>query len=170
MSEVTEQDLVRQRCTELANEHLRKRPTLPPTWDDPAVSWEDTDSGWRLPLFSCPFKHCEYHTDERVEFLLHLGGTESPHRATIEDVCTPTTTPWLQRIDYVNEAIAVHERQQWLAWPSRGVCCATCLALSKMLRYSAWSASSAANSGPRSQGQSSRTSTERRGSTALGQK
>ena len=110
---LTEQDLVRSRCETLALQHLRQRPTLPAAWEDPAVSWTDTDSGWRIPVFSCPFKGCDFGTDSRVDFLLHMAGAKSPHRTTIEEVCLPDTTPWLQRIDYIYGAIAYHEQRQW---------------------------------------------------------
>ena len=109
----TEQDLVQRRCQALAESFLRKRPTLPASWEDSEHSFEDTESGIRLPLFSCPFKHCTYHTDDRTAFLLHLGGVDSSHHAVIKKVCEPTTTPWLKPIDYVYGAIAVRERGQW---------------------------------------------------------
>ena len=114
----TEQDVVWERCTALAAQ-LRRRPTLPASWEDASISWENTSSGYRLPLYSCPFKQCHYGTDDRCAFLLHLGGETSPHRAAIEDICSPASTPWLKRIDYVNGAISVHERAQWprLGWP-----------------------------------------------------
>ena len=64
-------------------------------------------------MFSCPFKGCDFGTDSRVDFLLHMAGAKSPHRTTIEEVCLPDTTPWLQRIDYIYGAIAYHEQRQW---------------------------------------------------------
>ena len=109
----TEQDMILRKCQRLADEYIRSRPTLPASWEDPSRSWEDTNSGWSLPLYSCPFKHCTFHTEKRVDFLIHLGGVNSPHRADIERICWPPDTPYMTRMDYVNGAVSVHERRQW---------------------------------------------------------
>ena len=88
-AELSEQDVVAQRCEAFASEHLRQRPTLPACAADPSVSWDEVDSGVRLPLFSCPFSGCRYHTDDRVAFLKHLGSSRgtSPHADVIGRIC-----------------------------------------------------------------------------------
>ena len=121
---VSEQDCLQQRCEALAVEHLRQRPTLPALREDGTVSWTDTDSGIRIPIFSCPFRDCHYATDNREEFLLHVAGPaeNSPHHGTIERVCG-TDMKFVRRIDYVLGAIGHWERSQWpllgLAVPRR---------------------------------------------------
>ena len=70
-----------------------------------------SETGVRLPLYSCPFRQCV--TDDRPEFLLHIGGANSPHRATIDEVCPAKTVTKVRRVDYVLGAISYWERQQW---------------------------------------------------------
>ena len=106
----TEQDDWRERCRRLAQELLRDRPTLPPDLDDPRMSLRDVSVAIRLPCFSCPFKDCLFCTDDRADFMLHVGGMQdgSPHWADIQRVCG--TAPHMRAIDWVGGAIACVER------------------------------------------------------------
>ena len=58
-------------------------------------------------------KKCLFHTEDRCEFLLHVGGVNSPHRVDIEQSGGPPDTPHMRRIDYVAGAVSVQERRQW---------------------------------------------------------
>ena len=68
-TERTEADAIQQRCEALARRSLRSRPTSPASWENWNLSWTDVESGIRLPLYSCPFRQCYYHTAERQQFL-----------------------------------------------------------------------------------------------------
>lgn len=105
--ELTEQDVVQLRWEALAERYLRGRPTLPAPWGDASVSLEDTSSGWRLPLFKFQINQYVFDTDYRRAF------ESSPHARSVEDLCSPSTEPWLQHTYDVNGAISVQERSQW---------------------------------------------------------
>ena len=94
---------------------MRARPILPALEEDPIGSWMETDTGIRLPLYSCPFSGCCYSTDDRLDFLLHLGGRDgvSPHCAAIEDICGKDRAPRVSNLDFVSAAMTYMERQRW---------------------------------------------------------
>ena len=113
-----EKDLVRRRCAEL-RKHMRLRPTLPLRSDGEPLSMEDLQSGMKLPLYSCPFVcddgvSCRFHTDDRTHFTHHIAGgvRDRAHADLIAQVCK-ADVHWMTNRDYVQEAIAVAERERW---------------------------------------------------------
>ena len=44
--------------------HLREYPLLPPAADDAEMSFQDVDSGQKLPMCHCAFKGCMATTSE----------------------------------------------------------------------------------------------------------
>ena len=116
-----EMDCVRRRCAEL-RKHMRLRPTLPLRADGEPLSVEDLNSGVKLPLYSCPFvgqdgTSCQFQTRDRALFLHHIAGgvRDRTHADQIVQVCETgeTDVPWMTRLDYVQGAIAVAERERW---------------------------------------------------------
>ena len=99
-------------CTALAR-LLRDRPTLPADASEPGRSMVDVETPWRLPLYSCPFKQCTFHTDERQQFLEHLGTSTgaSPHYAQIRAHCEPCLGV-AEPLDCVYRAIALLEQDR----------------------------------------------------------
>ena len=97
-------------CSKLLSDHMRDRPTLPASWDDASVSFEDVALAIRLPLYSCPFSRCVFATDARVCYLKHLVDYDSPHLELIPNVCgTPQhKTP----LDFVYNAMSMKERNK----------------------------------------------------------
>ena len=74
MCERTEDDIIARRCA-LLRRKLRKRPCVPlDSTGSAALSADELASGIRLPLFSCPFQGCTFHTDDRALFLHHVAG------------------------------------------------------------------------------------------------
>ena len=106
----TEQDRIEECCKDLSR-HLRERPTLPANSWDPNVSFKDVDQAVRLPLFSCPFKGCIFNTDQRLEFLRHVGHQTGPHYKTITDKCKKFFEIG-KPLDFVYQAMALKERDQ----------------------------------------------------------
>ena len=109
---MTEQDELKQ-CAEKLAVHLRSRPTLPARYDNPSESFQDVSSGIRLPLYSCPFKNCVFHSDHRIAFLKHLSADEpsSPHRKILRETCGQ----WLHNmtsLDFVYKAVSILEQKQ----------------------------------------------------------
>ena len=99
-------------CTALAR-LLRDRPTLPADASEPGRSMVDVETPWRLPLYSCPFKQCTFHTDERQRFLEHLGTSTgaSPHYAQIRAHCEPCLSV-AEPLDCVHRAVALLEQDR----------------------------------------------------------
>ena len=112
-AEPVELDIINARCRNLRR-HLRDRPTLPLKSNNEPMSVEDLATGVQLPLYTCPFKACNFHTENRTFFLHHVAGglSDDTHRSMIEDICG-TDLPWMTRLDYVNGAVSVAERERW---------------------------------------------------------
>ena len=93
---------------------LRDRPCLPPDPRNGAKSMDDVDNGVYLPQYSCPFKNCYYHTEDREEYLHHIAGgvSDETHKDEILDICKPMT-PGRTALCYISEAIAVAERDNF---------------------------------------------------------
>ena len=66
-------DVIWDRCKEL-RKLMRIRPTLPLKTGGGTLSASDLASGMKLPLYSCPFDKCCYHTNDRDAFLHHISG------------------------------------------------------------------------------------------------
>ena len=100
-AEPVELDIINARCRNLRR-HLRDRPTLPLKSNNEPMSVEDLATGVQLPLYTCPFKACDFHTENRTFFLHHVAGglSDDTHRTMIEDICG-TDVPWMTRLDYV---------------------------------------------------------------------
>ena len=106
-----EQDLIHARCTKLRNE-MRKRVTLPLY----AANLTEVKSGIALPLYSCPYKNCDFSTDDRCMFLHHVCGgvSDTTHkRMLIENDILNKDLPWMTPYDYVHSAAAIAEQEGW---------------------------------------------------------
>ena len=68
----------------------------------------------QLPLYSCPFDQCFFHTNDRDSFLHHISGgvKDSTHSIEITKICKDDM-PWMTATDYVYGAIGVAERERW---------------------------------------------------------
>ena len=112
-AEPVELDIINASCRNLRR-RLRDRPTLPLKSNNEPMSVEDLATGVQLPLYTCPFKACNFHTENRTFFLHHVAGglSDDTHRSMIEDICG-TDVPWMTRLDYVNGAVSVAERERW---------------------------------------------------------
>ena len=93
---------------------MRIRPTLPLKPQGGTLSASDLDSGMKLPLYSCPFDKCCFHTNDRGAFLHHISGgvKDSTHSLEISKICKDDM-PWMTATDYVYGAIGVAERERW---------------------------------------------------------
>ena len=107
----TEQDIHAQ-CAKKLAEHLRNRPTLPACPINPKNSFTEVDLAIRLPLYSCPFKMCTFGTDNKREFLLHVGSRAGKHIKTIKQCCAPKFRDF-HPIEWVSEAVATIERNNF---------------------------------------------------------
>jgi hypothetical protein len=98
-------------CSERLARLMRTRPTLPASWEESNTSFVDVDTPIRLPLYSCPFQDCIFHTDDRDSFLKHIGGrgADSPHFATIQEHCGKHFAI-AEPLDFVHNAISIIER------------------------------------------------------------
>ena len=116
---LTEQDYWAFSAQRLA-EHLREKPTLPARWDNLEISFTDVDEAIALPLYSCPFKGCNFCTDDRWMFLQHFSrnNVEAPHAAVIEELCGVHLRHGFEPIDFVYHAMAVRENNKF---PSLGM-------------------------------------------------
>ena len=72
-----EQDIVQARCSEL-RKRMRLRPCLPLKDDGQCLSYADVASGMKLPIYSCPYEHCCFQSDNRCVFLHHVAGGIPP--------------------------------------------------------------------------------------------
>lgn len=99
-------------CSKLLSDHMRDRPTLPASLEDPTVSLENVAVPIRLPLYSCPFSGCVFATDDRVNFLKHLADYDSPHLKLIQTLCGEHIGSAQHKapLDFVYKAMAVKER------------------------------------------------------------
>jgi len=113
MRSITEQDKWTEAAKKLAL-YLRDRPTLPPKRENSKVSFKEVDHPVRLPLFCCPFESCTFSTNERWEFLWHIGSTESDavHIKRIRESCGDLLQ-YASPLDFVYLAISHLERQKF---------------------------------------------------------
>ena len=113
-----ELDVVWKRCAEL-RKLLRDRPCLPLSANGQLFSREQIDAGIQLPLYSCPWKGCEFSSNNRALFLHHVAGgaADDTHLLALHSVCKGDIV-WVTRLDYVHGAAAVAERE---CWPSLGL-------------------------------------------------
>ena len=107
-----EQDQMMQCSRELAH-HLRGRPTLPASMEDPDVSFHDVEVPIRLPFYSCPFRGCAYATDERPEYLRHLASQKEAtgQYALVKQLCGHHFSK-RSPLDFVYNTISIVERRQ----------------------------------------------------------
>ena len=104
---IVEQDLIHARCTKLRNE-MRKRVTLPLF----AANLTEVKSGIALPLYSCPYKKCDFSMDDRCMFLHHVCGgvSDTTHKKIlIKNDILNKDLPWMTPYDYVHSAAAIAE-------------------------------------------------------------
>ena len=100
-------------CQKLRKQ-LRERPTLPVKHNGEPLSAADVATGVRLPLYTCPFINCNFHTNNRPRFLHHVAGgvSDATHKSLYDDICSGGET-WLTRLDYISGAVAIAERERW---------------------------------------------------------
>lgn len=67
LKDVVEQDVLRARCLVL-RKLMRQRPCLP-------SDCCDVESGAKLSIYSCPYKDCCFHSNDRTLFLHHVLST-----------------------------------------------------------------------------------------------
>ena len=93
---------------------MRKRPTLPLKAGGTELTAEDLETGIKLPLYSCPYQDCHFHTNERNLFEHHISGgaRDRTRAAKIDEICQIDMT-WMTNRDYVSRAIAIAERERW---------------------------------------------------------
>ena len=74
----------------------------------------DVDSGLYFPLYSCPFKRCYFHTEEREIYMHHIAGgvADATHARAICAICDPMT-PGRTALCYISEAITLAERDNF---------------------------------------------------------
>ena len=97
----TPQDIIKIRCEEL-RELMRERPCLPLKNDGQALTSSDLASGIRLPLYSCPWRDCQFSSADRSLFLHHIaGGTaDGTHRDMLMRDYTYDLS-WKTYLDYL---------------------------------------------------------------------
>ena len=71
-AEPVEHDVIRSRCAVL-RKSMRQRPCIPVNVGGEPMSYADVASGVQLPLYSCAFKDCLYHSNDRAAFLHHVA-------------------------------------------------------------------------------------------------
>ena len=131
MSE-SEQDQFLAACQVLGQKFLRARPTLPASVADATVSLTEYRSGFRLPLYSCPFRGCRFCTDARAAFLRHVGDRSTCHdleyTTALSDHSSVSCSQvaevlpdlqWAGKLDYLYGAMSFLERSQV---PATGLC------------------------------------------------
>ena len=130
--EAVEMDVVQRRCEQL-RKLMRNRPCLPLQSGGQSMSAMDVSTGVRLPLYSCPFTDCSYHSNNRVLFLHHVAGgvSDTTHLKMLKQACGDDL-PWMTRLDYVYGAVAVAERERW---PRLGLSTTRRVLTSLCLRY-----------------------------------
>ena len=69
----------------------------------------------RLPKFSCPFRSCAFHTEERAAFLQHLVWEGSQHQQAIAAIvaASGTSNSWVDTFAYLHGAMTAIEQKQW---------------------------------------------------------
>ena len=91
-----EEDIIAIRCRNLRR-MLRKRPCLPLKRDgEEPFSTADLATGVQLPLYTCPFEGCRFHTADRQMFLHHVAGgvSDVTHLRVLQDVCGDCKACW----------------------------------------------------------------------------
>ena len=135
MCERTEDDIIARRCA-LLRRKLRKRPCAPlDCTGSAALSTDELASGIRLPLFSCPFQGCTFHTDDRALFLHHVAGgvSDETHVQVLRETCgTCEDIPGMTPLEYVSGAVAIAERERW---PTLGLSITRRCLIALCLRY-----------------------------------
>ena len=93
---------------------MREHPCLPLKANGQHLSKEELALGIHLPLYSCPWKGCNYASSNRELFLHHVAGgvSDMAHREMINSICGQDIT-WMSRLDYVYNAAALAERERW---------------------------------------------------------
>ena len=111
--EENERDALHNCCRAIACE-MRKRVTLPAKSDGVEFTDADLDIGLRLPLYSCPWDKCSFHTNDRELFLHHIAGgaRDEKHLKKLVEACGVLPT-WITYLDLVLEAGALAERERW---------------------------------------------------------
>ena len=73
----------------------------------------DVESGVRLPLYSCPFKHCAFSTESEPAHYDHIASRQAsdPHYAVIHKCCGKHLAR-ISAIDFVHRAVTLIEQQQ----------------------------------------------------------
>ena len=92
---------------------LRRRVTLPLSTSDCEHTSLELDTGRRLPSYTCPFKGCRFHTNDRQLFMHHIGGgiRDRTHHAELLAICGEKSRHSF--LDLVLEASAQAERRRW---------------------------------------------------------
>ena len=112
-AEPVEHDVIRSLCTEL-RKSMRLRPCVPNNVGGEAMSYADVSTGIQLPWYSCPYKDCSHHSNERAAFLHHVAsGVSDRSHSDLFVAIECDGIPWMTRLDYVYGAIQIAERERW---------------------------------------------------------
>ena len=100
-------------CAHILAAFLRRRPTLPASAEDPTISFTQVSVPIRLPLYSCPFRGCRFHTDCEEEHRRHVASRlpEDPHHHILSATCGPYLK-MIDSLDFVHRAMSLIEKQQ----------------------------------------------------------
>ena len=111
--ESTEQDEDLCCCERIRETLLRSRVTLPLSTIGREHTSLELDTGKRLPNYTCPFKGCCFHTQDRQLFMHHIGGgvRDCTHHAELLAICGNNSRHSF--LDLVMEASAQAERRRW---------------------------------------------------------
>ena len=111
--EENERDALHNCCRTIAYK-MRKRVTLPAKSEGVEFTDADLDIGFRLPLYSCPWGKCSFHTNDRELFLHHIAGgaRDEKHLKELIAACGVLPT-WITYLDLVLETAALKERERW---------------------------------------------------------